>query len=450
MGDEARILRPDRSQIRLDVVDLDSQLPPDHRARLIWQFVKTLELNVIEERFKARGQQAGRPASDPAVLLALWLYATVEGVGSGRAIERLCESHAAYRWLCGGVPVNHNLLAEFRREHEAWLDRQLTRSLTALIAEGLLAVEEVAIDGTKVRSRAGRGSMVQRKRLERIEQAVSERVAGLKRELEQDSAAAERKRRARALRAAQEREARVQQAKRQLDAFEQEKEQRARRRPKEEAAKSPPRVSVSDPTVRMMRMADGATRPAWNVQVATAKGFIVGIGPTDRRNDSALAEASVTQVVARCGKAPERLLADQTAMTRKEIAALDEAHPQLKVYSPVPAERADVTPETARNRRSERRREPEAVTQWRKRMASEDGKEVYARRKLTEHVYARLKNRGSGQMLVHGLKKVRSVCLLHALAHNLMQASYLRAVAAAKAGAAGLAEVAEVVGAATV
>lgn len=438
MGEQARILRPDRGQPRWEVVDLESQLPPEHRARMVWQFVKTLDLSAFEARIKARAELPGRPASDPAVLLALWLYATVDGVGSGRAIERLCQSHAAYRWLCGGVPVNHNLLAEFRRDSDGLLDPLLTQSLTALIAEGLIPLEEVAIDGTKVEARAGRGSMAKRKRLERIEAAVSERVAELKRELEQDPAAAERKRRARALRAATEHAARVQRAKQRLVELEQEKQERAKRKAKEEAEKSAPRVSVSDPEVRMMRMADGAVRPAWNVQVATAKGFIVAIEPTDRRNDTGLAPASVKQVVQRCGKAPERLLADQTAMTQGDIAALAEAHPQLEVYSPPPEEREEVTAETLRNRRYHRRREPEAVKQWRERMASEEGNTVYARRKFTEHVHAKMKNRGFGRMLVNGLKTVRRVCVLHALAHNLMQACFLRdAAAEAAAGAAG-------------
>lgn len=437
MSDNARILRPDRSQARLEVVDLDSQLPPEHRARVVWQFAKTLDLSPFEARIKARAEHAGRPASDPAVLLALWLYATVDGVGSGRAIERLCLSHAAYRWLCGGVPVNHNLLAEFRRDSDGLLDQLLTQSLTALIDEGLVTLDEVAIDGTKVRARAGRGSMAKRKRLERIEAAVSERLATLKRGLEQDPAAAERERRKRAVRAAAEYEARVQRAKQRVAELEQEKQERAKRKAKEEAEKSAPRVSVSDPEVRMMRMADGAVRPAWNVQVATANGFIVAIEPTDRRNDTGLAIGSVDQVVKRYGKAPTRLLADQTAMTQAEIAALAQKHPQLEVYSPPPEEREDVTAGTLRNRRYHRGREPDAVKQWRARMASEEGQAVYAKRTLTEHVHAKLKNRGFGHMLVHGLKKVGSVCMLHALAHNLMHAVFLRtAVAEVNAAAA--------------
>jgi transposase len=88
--------------------------------------------------------------------LALWLYATLEGVGSARALNQLCSRHIAYRWLCGGVEVNHNILAEFRVESGVLLDRLLTQSLTALIAAGVVTLEEAAIDGTKVRASASR------------------------------------------------------------------------------------------------------------------------------------------------------------------------------------------------------------------------------------------------------------------------------------------------------
>ncbi len=416
--------------MRWDLVDLNSQLPADHRARLVWSFVSTLDLSAFDARIKARDQQAGRPASDPAVLLAVWLYATLEGVGAARAIARLCEYHAAYRWLCGGVPINHDMLSEFRRESGAVLDALLTQSLTSLIAAGLVTLEEVTIDGTKVQARAGRGSMAQGKKLTHIEAVVAARVAALRRELEQDAAAAERRRQERALRAAEEQAARVKRAAEQFAELEREKAERAKRHAREEAAKSPPAVSTSDPEVRLMRMADGATRPAWNVQVATAAGFVVTIEPTERRNDSGLAGELVEQVRRRCGRAPSRLLADTTAMTQAEIVDFAQHCPDLRVYSPPPKEREDVSPGTARNRRYQRRHEPPALSEWRARMASEDGTTVYRRRKLTEHVHAKMKTRGFGRMLVHGIAKVRVVCFLHALAHNLLHAHRLRAVAA--------------------
>ena len=149
MSDEARVKQADRRQLRWDMVDLDSQLSADHRARAVWTFVSGLDLSEFYARIKARGEVAGRPATDPKILLALWLYATLEGVGSARALDRLCRHHAVYRWLCGGVEVDHNILAEFRVESGALVDRLLTQSLTALIAAGLVRLEEVAIDGPR-------------------------------------------------------------------------------------------------------------------------------------------------------------------------------------------------------------------------------------------------------------------------------------------------------------
>jgi transposase len=61
--------------------------------------------------------------------LSLWLYATLQGVGSARARARLCEAHDAYRWLCGGVRVNHHTLSDFRVGQGAFLDKQLTANV---------------------------------------------------------------------------------------------------------------------------------------------------------------------------------------------------------------------------------------------------------------------------------------------------------------------------------
>jgi transposase len=433
MSEGVRVIGPDRAQLRWDMVDLDSQLPDDHRARLVWAFVEGLDLSEFYDRIKARDAVAGRPATDPRVVLAVWLYATLEGIGSARAIDRLCQQHAAYRWLCGGAPINHDLLAEFRRAHAALLDRLLTQSVTGLIAEKLVTLEELAIDGTKVRAHAGRGSMSKSKRLESIEKAAAERVAALKSELDTDPAEPERRYKRRALQAAEERARRVKQAQQKLAALAQEKAERAKTHPTEEAKKGEPKVSVSDPEARLMRLPDGAAAPAWNVQVATANGFIVAIDPTDRRQDSGAAPGLVDKVAERCGRVPQRLLADTTAMTQDDIVKLAEHHPDLTVYSPPPPERPNVTAETLRTRRWRRRHEPPAVMAWRARMASAEGQEVYRRRKLTERAHGIIKTRGMTRFLVHGREKVRCVCLLQALALNLSWADTLRRRIAAAA-----------------
>src|SRR2546426_63666 len=132
-----RVERPNRAQLELRSVDLDGLLPPDHRARIVWEFVEGLDLSPLYAGIRAVEGAAGRPPIDPAILTALWLYATLEGVGSARALDRLCDEHDAYRWLCGGVGVNYHTLAAFRVDHADVLDALLTQSVAALLADGL-------------------------------------------------------------------------------------------------------------------------------------------------------------------------------------------------------------------------------------------------------------------------------------------------------------------------
>ena len=419
MSDNVRINRADRSQPRFEVVDLESQLGEDHRARTVWEFVSGLDLSEFYARIKVRDDTAGRSATDPKILLALWLYATLEGVGSARALNQLCERHIAYRWLCGGVGVNHDILSRFRAENGERLDRLLTQSLTALIGSGVVTLEEAAIDGTKVRASASKDLLSGAGRLSRIEAAVAERIQGLKKELEDDPEASQRRVRKRALDAAKERARRVEAAKAKLAELEAERAERQKTHAAEEAQKSESKASTTDPEARMMKFSDGAMRLAYNVQVATSCGFIIAVEPTDRRNDKGLAPMLVAQIKARCATAPSRLLADSGAMTQEDIESLAQTYPKMTIFSPPPKETDDVKEETKRKRAWKLRNEPPAVQNWRARMAGDEAKVIYARRKNTEHAHAHMKNRGFATMLVRGLAKVRAVCLLHALAHNL-------------------------------
>jgi len=167
--------------------------------------------------------------------------------------------------------------------------------------------------------------------------------------------------------------------------------------------------------------------------VATANGFVMAIDPTDRRKDSGLAPGLIEKIAERCGRVPQRLLADTTAMSREDIVKLAERYPDLTVYSPPPPERTDVTVETLRKRLWIRRHEPPAVQAWRARMASAEGQETYRRRKLTERAHGIIKNRGMSRFLVHTREKVRAVCVLQALALNLCWANTLRRRIAAAA-----------------
>ena len=146
-----RLREPQRDQIALRAVNIESLIGDDHPVRLIWSYVEELDLSELENRIKARGDRPGHPATSPRLLLALWLYATSEGIGSARALERLCESHDAYRWLCGGVSVNHHTLADFRVSCADLLDRLLGEHLAAL-AKAAICLMPGAVSGESILS----------------------------------------------------------------------------------------------------------------------------------------------------------------------------------------------------------------------------------------------------------------------------------------------------------
>jgi transposase len=429
MTSEARFLRADRFQTRWDFIDLEALLPSDHRVRIVMSFVESLDLSGLYGAIKSREGEPGRPPPDPAVLLALWLYATIEGVGSARQLERLAQSDLAYRWIAGGVPLNYHGLSDFRVEHVQVLDRLLTESVTALIAEGVVSLAEIALDGTKVRANASRDSFKTGTKLARVEAAVEQRLAALKAEIASNPEASSRRKRAAQERAAREVKERAERARVALDKVRAGRQQRAKRHSKDEAKKSEPKASLSDPEARNMRFADGAFSPAFNAQIAVTprEGIIVSVEMTDRRNDAGLAAPMVDDLVRRYGQVPETLLVDTYYTTSEDIAALAEhvAGP-VKVFTPVPAERDDVTPATLANRIRKRAREPESVKEWRSRMAAQDGREVYRLRKLIERINANLKNHGFGFLPVRGLIKAKAVALWHALANNLMAAHRLK------------------------
>lgn len=437
---DIRIRQAERRQTGFELVDLESLVVDDHPVRAVWSFVEGLDLQVFYDRIKARGETPGRPASDPRILLALWLYATADGVGSARALARLCEHHTIYRWVCGGVGVNHTMLSEFRLDSGEFLDRLLTSSLAALMKEGLITLDEVITDGTKVRAAASRSSMRRKQTLSELEEKARTRVAELKQELEADSAAGERRLSKRRLSAAEDRARRVAAAlaRHPVAAPTDEPDQTKEGEPPSggkggKSSKNPKqeRVSTTDPDAPLMKMADGAVRPAYNVQVASACGFVVAIEPVQRRNDRGLAPAMVAQVEQRCGKLPDQLLADTGAMTAADIVLIAQTHPSVQVFSPPPARKEASKPQSKARYERNRAAEPQCLKAWRARMDSEEGQAVYKRRSNTEHVHARLKNRGFGRMVLRGLAKVRIACLLHAVAHNMMWALSRRELKAA-------------------
>lgn len=218
-----RVQMPDRRQLEMRAVDLESTIPDDHRARTVWAYVEQVNLDALYARIKAVEGGVGRSPIAPEVLLALWLFATLEGVGSARAVARLTEEHDAYRWLCGGVSVNYHTLADFRVGHGNLLDGLLTSSVASLLSVGAVKMTRLAQDGMRVRAGAGSKSFRRKATLEEYLKQAKERVAKLKSEIDIDPSGPSRREVAARNRVARERQEKIEQALRRLPKLEEAK-----------------------------------------------------------------------------------------------------------------------------------------------------------------------------------------------------------------------------------
>lgn len=409
-----RLREPRRDQIELRAVDIESLVGEDHPARLIWSYAEGLDVSELENRIKSRDDRPGHPATSPRLLLALWLYATSEGVGSARALERLCESHDGYRWLCGGVSVNHHLLADFRVGCADLLDRLLSEHLAALAKAGLVDLEALAQDGVRVRAGAGGASFRRGATLDgqlaRAEAVVEE----LKREGDGRSDASNRRIAAAKERAARERVLRVKAAQAALDEIKRQREERERKRNNGKKPKEP-RASTTDADARVMKMADGGFRPGYNVQVTSVSGeqIVVDIKITNSGSDRGLMRPMLERQLRRSGRLPKRYLADGGFNSAEDIEWAHAAG--IEIFCPPTQSKHGTDPYLPR------RGDGPGVLAWRARMASDAAKAQYKARSICECIHARWRNWGLRQLTVRGLQKVRAAVLWHALANNLLQ-----------------------------
>jgi len=424
----ARLLQPNRSQIELRASDLESLLGEDHLARLVWGYVERQDLSRLTGAIKARGSNAGRAAIDPRILFALWLYAVLGGVGSGREVARLTREHDAYRWICGGVTVNYHALNDFRSGNEALMDEVLTANVAALAAAEAISLERVAQDGMRVRADAGAASFRRQAALQQHLAEAEELVREVKQRAQDDPGASSRHARAARQRAAQQREQRIRQALEQLPQV-----QAAKRRNGDKPEDA--RASTTEADARVMKMGDGGLRPAFNVQLATTceDQVIVGVAVTNAGSDMAQMAPMVEQVIERTGHTPQQWLVDGGFPAHEQIDAVHEqTQGHTEVLAPVPEPRGkpgkagkagkDGDDAPPPHKHQPKDGDSGAVAQWRSRMAGQEIKEIYKQRAATaECVNALARNRGLHRLPVRGLGKVRAVAVLYALAHNLMR-----------------------------
>ena len=412
-----------RHQIEWRECALDELLPEDHQARIVWDWVCGLDLSELNQRIQAVEQGPGQAPPDPRILMTLWLYATLRGVGSARELDRLCRDHRAYRWICGGVSTNYHTLSDFRTQHIELLNRLLTDSVAALLSEGLVSLDRVAQDGMKVRADAGAASFRRQPTLEEALVQAQAQVAALQAELQTDPAAGKRRSQAAKERAARERVERLQAAREQLPAI---------AAAKKAADRDKARASTTDPEARVMKMADGGFRPAYNVQLATAVDaqIITGVEVVNAGGDQGQLQPMVEQHQERYGRPPQEMLVDGGFVKKEDIDDVSPPQGGATVYAPVMKSK-----DPHRDPHTPRDDDSPAVAEWRQRMATDEAKAIYQERAATaECVNAIARNRGLGRFLVRGLRKAKAVILWYVLAHNLMRAVALRAAAAAATG----------------
>lgn len=407
-GGRARLVRADRHQLRLESRSLDELIAHDHRARTLWAASEKLDLSAFYAEIRSVEDGPGRPAIDPRILLVLWLYAISEGVGSARHLARLCREHDAYRWIAGGHEICHRLLSDFRVHHGDKLDRLLTELLAALMKAGVITLRTVAQDGTRVRASAGAASFRRKKSVKKCLSAARKQVEALKARLDDgdDETTGKRKR------AAQERAARQREesAERALQALEEIEESRRRN-----GKKSEPRASTTDPDARVMKMADGGFRPAYNCQLATDADsrLIVASRVSNSGGDMGQVEPTLDEIQQRLGARPESYLFDGGYAKRQSIDRLTDDG--ITVYAP---------PQHKTREGSKPSQESPQVAAWRTRMRTDEAQEVYKQRAATiETVNGDLKeHRGLTRFRVRGLQRVQSVLMLSVLAYNLLRA----------------------------
>ena len=405
-----------RNQVEFQPCSLDELLPDEHEARIVWAYVCGLDLSGLHQRIQAVEDGPGQAPAEPRILMALWLYATLRGVGSARELNQLCQQHVVYRWICGGVSMNYHTLSDFRTQHVELLDRLLTQGVAGLMHEGLVEMERVAQDGMRVRASAGAASFRRRETLEKCLAEAKEQVWRLRAELQSDPAAANQRQKAARQRAARERLERVQKALQHLPELE------ARRKPKE---REKTRVSTTDAEATVMKMGDGGYRPAYNVQLATdtATQIITGVDVVTTGGAQGQLAPMVEQHAERYQQTPEAILVDGGFVKKEAIEQVSPPEGGTLVYAPVMESK-----DPQRDRHTPCDDDGPAVAEWRRRMGPPEAKEIYKERAATaECVNAIARNRNLQQFRVRGRPKVRAIVLWYVLVHNLMRAVELRA-----------------------
>lgn len=316
MSDERqpRFVYVNRQQLVMRTIDVEQLIEADHPARAIWEFLGRLDLSRFSEAVQSYEGERGRAAYDPRLLISLWVYSYSRGITAGREIARLCETDPAYQWLTGMRVVNYHSLTDFRVQHEAALRELFIQILGVLSSEGLVTLERVMNDGTKIKAQASRQSFQGAKRIKEHLAAARRQVEALERQAEEEVG---QKLGRSQERVARETETRLSAA---LAEFEKLRAQ------KPEVPEEKLRVSLSEPEARKMKQPDGGYAPSYNVQITTdqAQGMIVAVGLSQSAGDGKQLLPALRRVKENLGRLPAQVVADGGYTSGSNIRQLAE------------------------------------------------------------------------------------------------------------------------------
>ena len=311
-----RLKRINREQMVLRPMDVERLVPEDHEVRAIWEFIGRMDLSGYYEEIEVVEGEAGRSATDPQLLISLWIYGYSKGVSAAREIARLCEYDPVYQWLTGLEPVNYHTLSDFRVDHKEALDELFTGVLGLLSAEGLISLERVMHDGSKVKACASGDTFRREGRIRAHLELAREQVEqmGDPRTAEEVSP-----------RVAKARQRAVREKKERLEiALEEMEKIRATKSSK--AEKQDVRVSMTDPEARIMKQSDGGFAPSYNVQITTdaKEKVIVGVGASQCGSDYGELVPAMEKVGENMGRNPGQAVVDGGFISRQNILAMEE------------------------------------------------------------------------------------------------------------------------------
>jgi transposase len=307
-----RVKWVNRSQLSWQMLDVERLIEGDHPARAIWELVGRLDLSEFYAPIQAVEGGAGRTAWDPRLLVSVWVYGYSRGISSARELARRCAYEPGFQWLCGLGEINHHTLSDFRVDHDAGLRELFVEVLGVLSAQGLVSLERVMHDGTRIKAYAGADSFRRSGRLKEHLEAARQQVAAMGDPRAEEPA----RKRAAQQRAMRERQQRLEQALEELETI-----REAKAVDREQA-----RVSQSDPQARVMKQADGGFAPSYNVQLSTdaAHKIIVGTGVSQSGSDYGQLIGAVAKVEANLGRKPSQVVVDGGFTTRENVMSMAE------------------------------------------------------------------------------------------------------------------------------